>query len=291
MNNPMAQDTVIISAVGAPATHSTDLVSADAVPAATSIQARNTISTTTVAQLASDTVLLPAAYEAAQKALAECERMDECQEWADKAKALASYAKQAGDETLHRHADRIKARAVRRIGELLKEVPAAQGANQNIGDGAGIKVGRKAAAKNAGISTRQKVTALQVATVPREEFERQVESEKPPTITALARLGTVHGKHRTKIRKKTKLNPSHLVRLNKPWASDPIQEVDAADDTKEKRWQRSCGNLLGDILSMRAYWAREFGEWEAFERPSHLITLAKDAAAAWKELASFLTRK
>jgi len=31
----------------------------------------------------------------------------------NKAAALASYAKQAGDETVHRYADRIKARAVR----------------------------------------------------------------------------------------------------------------------------------------------------------------------------------
>lgn len=42
----------------------------------------------------------PIAYRAAQQALAQCTEIDECQRWADKAKALASYAHQANDETL-----------------------------------------------------------------------------------------------------------------------------------------------------------------------------------------------
>ena len=39
---------------------------------------------------------LPAVYEKAKIALKECAQIDECQQWADRAKALASYAK---DET------------------------------------------------------------------------------------------------------------------------------------------------------------------------------------------------
>jgi hypothetical protein len=35
-------------------------------------------------------------------ALAECERIDECKDWANRADALASYAKQAGHDTLLR---------------------------------------------------------------------------------------------------------------------------------------------------------------------------------------------
>ena len=41
------------------------------------------------------TARLPAAYEAASRAIAECERIDECKDWSDKAAALASYARQA----------------------------------------------------------------------------------------------------------------------------------------------------------------------------------------------------
>ena len=45
---------------------------------------------------------LPVSYEAARTALANCAQVDECKDWADKALALASYAKQANDETLLR---------------------------------------------------------------------------------------------------------------------------------------------------------------------------------------------
>jgi hypothetical protein len=50
-------------------------------------------------------------------ALASCERIDECWEWANKAEALASYAKMADDDSLRVLADRIQARAVRRMAD------------------------------------------------------------------------------------------------------------------------------------------------------------------------------
>jgi hypothetical protein len=45
---------------------------------------------------------LPAVYEQASAALKECERIDECQDWADRAEALASYARQAENHKLRR---------------------------------------------------------------------------------------------------------------------------------------------------------------------------------------------
>jgi len=39
------------------------------------------------------------------------------------------------------------------------------------------------------MSERQKVTAIRVANVLTEEFERQVESDAPPTVTQLAEQG------------------------------------------------------------------------------------------------------
>lgn len=128
---------------------------------------------------------LPAAYRAAQQALAECTEIDECQRWADKAKALASYARQANDETLHRYADRIKARAIRRCGMLAKRIKPKQGARTDLRPTAT----RGSTANGAGVSARQLKTALRVASVPEDSFERQVESETPPTITVLAEQG------------------------------------------------------------------------------------------------------
>ena len=71
---------------------------------------------------------LPANYERAKNALSQCVSIDECKDWSDKAAALASYAKQAKDDSLHKMALRIQGRAVRRCGELLKQVEPARGA-------------------------------------------------------------------------------------------------------------------------------------------------------------------
>lgn len=131
---------------------------------------------------------LPATYERAKTALAECTRIDECQEWADKAEAMASYAKQARDDTLRKMADRIQARAIRRCGELLKQIEPQQGGDRRS-TGGSPPVGRKAAAAAAGLSEHQRKTALRVANVPAEDFEQQVEGSAPPTVTQLAEQG------------------------------------------------------------------------------------------------------
>lgn len=72
---------------------------------------------------------LPAVYESAQRALADCAKIDECKSWADKAAAMASYAKQSDDKTLFNFAVKIQARAIRRCGELLREIEPATGAH------------------------------------------------------------------------------------------------------------------------------------------------------------------
>jgi len=46
-----------------------------------------------------------------------------------------------------------------------------------------------AAAREAGISRDQMRTALRVASIPDEDFERLVESDEPPTVTKLAKIG------------------------------------------------------------------------------------------------------
>ncbi len=75
-------------------------------------------------------------------------------------------------------ADRIQARAIRRCGELLKQVEAGQGSRTDrLHDATDIKLTRTIAATQAGLSERQKVTALRVASIPQPEFEREVESD------------------------------------------------------------------------------------------------------------------
>jgi hypothetical protein len=135
---------------------------------------------------------LPEAYEHAKVALAKCAKVDECKSWADKAEALASYAKQANDNTLRRLADRIQGRAIRREGELLEEVVAAKTGPKpkNSGPAPAANSGRFAMGRAAGLSDRQTKTALRVAKIPEAEFEEAIESENPPTVTELAERGT-----------------------------------------------------------------------------------------------------
>lgn len=83
---------------------------------------------------------------------------------------------------------RICARAMRRAGELLKQIEPQQGARTDLGEAP--PQSRKQAMAEAGMSVDQGKTALRVASMPEPEFTAQVESEHPPTVTELARQGT-----------------------------------------------------------------------------------------------------
>lgn len=132
---------------------------------------------------------LPETYQRAKVALAECAKADECMDWADKAAALASYAKQSEDTYLERMATRIKGRAIRRAGELLKAVEPAKNQYDKSAKAGAHPGSRGEAAEEAGISPHQAKQAIRVANVPEEEFDTQIESDNPPTITKLADQG------------------------------------------------------------------------------------------------------
>jgi hypothetical protein len=131
---------------------------------------------------------LPATYEQAKAALSNCARIDECKDWADKAAALASYAKQADDDEMMKMAVRVRDRAIRRAGELLKQVEPQPGKRTDVEPSGGAPT-RLKAARDAGMSRDQMHTALRVANVPEADFERQVESRNPPTVSKLAEQG------------------------------------------------------------------------------------------------------
>lgn len=136
-----------------------------------------------------DRAPLPDNYSAACTALADCQRIDECKSWADKAQALASYARQSKDESLRKTADRIQARAIRRCGELLREYNAKGKRTDIEPKGPVSPKSRKEAGKQAGLSQDQVKDAVRVANVAPALFESQVESENPPTVTELAEQG------------------------------------------------------------------------------------------------------
>lgn len=99
---------------------------------------------------------------------------------------MASYAKQAQDETLLNMARRIQMRAYQRVGELLKQYEPARGRQPENGSSPS-RFTRTDAADDAGLSERERKTALRIASVDEDEFEALVESDDPPTITEMAR--------------------------------------------------------------------------------------------------------
>lgn len=131
------------------------------------------------------TVGFPATYLEARNALARCELVDECKEMADKAAAIEVYARQSKDDSLVIMAQRIQARAIRRMGELLGEIEPRHG----------VKSGptRTATARAAGVSAFKQATAMQVAAIPSEQFEKLVEAERPTRVAKLAAIGTKKG--------------------------------------------------------------------------------------------------
>lgn len=136
---------------------------------------------------------LPATYENARAALAQCQAIDECKDWADKAAALASYARQSEDLELEKMAVRIRQRALRRASEIARQMMQPHGTNQHkvAGDHATvISIPKEKVQEISGFSRRQLDTALAIGNVPQADFDRQVESDNPPTITELARQGT-----------------------------------------------------------------------------------------------------
>ncbi len=141
-----------------------------------------------LATIPTESAQLPSTYVAAKQALAECDRVDECKDMADKAAALASYAKQAEDDELMNYAKRIRARATRRCGELLKQFDARE-QTQFGGVATDTAVSQREVAEQAGLSKRQQVTAVRVASVPEEQFEALIEADSPATVTQLANIG------------------------------------------------------------------------------------------------------
>jgi hypothetical protein len=154
------------------------------------------------------TAKLPSRYTAAKKALEECCEVDECLAWANKMHALASYARQAKDESLKNMAMRIQARAIRRCGELLSSTRAQGGRRTDRGvQGPPTRI---ETARSAGLSRGQMRQAIQVAQVPKREFEAEVETIPPPTVTALAIRGV---RFNRKLYRVPKPSPGVGVRL------------------------------------------------------------------------------
>lgn len=173
-------------------------------------------------------VAIPISYQRAVTAIQECHALDEAKDWTDKMSALALYYKQSKDETLEKYAKRIKYRAKRRMGELLKQYDARGGDHGNqYKSKSGKKVvsdlfaTQKELAQSIGLSERQQKEAVSFANVPEKKFEELIESDNIPNQSEISELG--------KNKRKSKPNNYSKVLSVKYAIKDLIKEMNDKD--------------------------------------------------------------
>ena len=115
---------------------------------------------------------LPLSYREACRAVAECVRVDECKGWADKAAAVAAYAKMVRNAELEADAKRIRLRATRRIGEII-------GANGRLSPV------RSSTDPATTLSNNLRRASRSIARIPEGIFENIVQSDNPPGVNLL----------------------------------------------------------------------------------------------------------
>lgn len=130
----------------------------------------------------------PDFYEQAVATLEAFESVAVTKKFADKYEALGHYARQAKDKRAYTVALRIRARAIRHCGRLLRslgwslpgrpkkrKVPLTKSTEQ--------------AGFDAGLSIHQIRTCTRIAAIPLERFEQLVELPEPPSITKFETYG------------------------------------------------------------------------------------------------------
>ena len=124
-----------------------------------------------------DYAKLPTLYNRAKKALEQCNSLDECREWKNRAAALASYARQMRDTDLEKNAYEVKRRARIRFGELSNDRSPQSGGDRRS-TGAMPPLGRQAAARAVGVSDTERKVAQREAKMPKEEQEASIAAGK-----------------------------------------------------------------------------------------------------------------
>lgn len=193
---------------------------------------------------------LPVAYEKAKLAISECNNIDECKDWSDKAQALASYARQAGDDELEQMSKRIRARAMRRCGELLKMFDGRGGDRKSDDfkrDGTD-PFDKSQIGEAAGLSERQIKQSNNLSNISENDFNHQIESDQVPTLTQLSDQGKKKIDYLYKPKPTGFADAIHLKGALKELYGytkkyDPEYIINAMDDIDKKEVSKIIGAL------------------------------------------------
>lgn len=92
-------------------------------------------------------------------------------------------------------------------------------------------------------------------------------------------------------RKRASMKKSRAKSAQRGAHSEPDEPDDTAEMPLEERWQYSLANLCGDILAIAPYWDKQFPGWEAFECPSHVRKLVREAATALASITATVAKR
>jgi len=174
----------------------------------------------------------PLLYQQARSAIQQCASVDECKGWEDKMAAIQTYARQVKDSSLFDAAAKIKARAQRRLGELLDE---------NYPEKRHVDIARAT-----GLTQPRVRDSILVAAVPEEKFEAALETSPVPTSRK------IHNQHHMD---ELRADPAYVKELR--------EEESATDDDHA---YRAISNRIEVMMEFKpADMARIIGENSAVE--------------------------
>jgi hypothetical protein len=131
-------------------------------------------------------------YDHMIRAIAECERFDEVKDLRDEAHALEVYAAQSLNYEAETKAAKIRVRAERRCGQLIKEgqLSGILHDGEQPGPGRGKKEGEKVSSRptplsltDLGVSRQQSSDRQAIAELPEEQFEARLNDPSLPKPT------------------------------------------------------------------------------------------------------------
>lgn len=184
-------------------------------------------------------------YDAACRAVAECNSVDEAKDIRDRAIAMAAYARQAKNKDLATDAELIRCRAELRLGEMLKEQKATVGLNRGLagsvvtGSEREPLIDTRPKLSDAGIDKKLSSHAQAVASIPKDEFSRLLDKRNPKAIQHAAKRQVRKAKHQEIARKAKLLSHDDrkfsLIYADPPWVFETFAESGQAK-TAEKHY-------------------------------------------------------
>jgi hypothetical protein len=131
-------------------------------------------------------VVAPIEYEQACRAIVACTLLEDARHWANKADALAAWAKMYGDDRVSLEARRLKLHAYRRMASLAEELLPEWAAEHQIG--AERRISSLVVLKDQGLTQGIAQTVRKVGLLTDQKFDKAVNAKKPPTPGELVNI-------------------------------------------------------------------------------------------------------